>query len=393
MDEFKRRLTRDSMHKIAAMIQALESRKLFSAATTFSHVYTVGPGGKYAWIGAALKVAGAGDEVLVLPGTYHEALYLSRSGQAGKPITIAAKTPGTVVLNGAGLPYVINAGSAQYITLAGLIVDGCADPSATDPPAVSTNSHWLIQNTTVRHAAGTGLTVFGNSITIQNVTAEYCGRAGLSGSYCSNVLVQQSFTIGNNTAGNDPDNDGGAGKWFQTDHVTLDGVQSHDNTGPGIWFDYNNTNVIIQNCKSYSNHGLSHAWSGNGIRIEVSQGPFLIRNNAFWGNTGSNIDIGECRNVTVTGNWMQGNTLALKDWDRGAAYAIYNISITGNTFVNTQIYTEGGTWNSSSGTAKKIVINRSTYQGSINYLWGSRNYTSLSAIRNNLGFELQGVLQ
>ena len=373
-----------------ATIERLEARDLFSAATaSFSHVYTVGPGGTYGSIRAALNIAEPGDEVLILPGTYHESLYLSRSGLPGKPITIAAKTPGSVVLSGAGLPYVINGGSAQYITLTGLTVDGCADPSDTDPPAVSTYSHWLVQNVTVSNAAGTGLTVFGNSVTIQNVTAEYCGLAGLSGNYCSNVLVEQSSTIDNNTAGNDPDDDGGAGKWFETDHVTLDGVTSYDNTGPG----YNNTNAVIEYCTVYDNHGLTHAWSGDGIRIEVSQGPFLIKGNAFWGNSGANIDIGECRNVTVTGNWMQGTTLTLKDWDRGAAYALNNISITGNTLVNTQIYTEGGTWNADSRSAKAIVINHNVYKGSINFLWGPTIYTSLSDIQNTLGFELQGALQ
>ena len=372
-----------------AAVERLETRQLMSGS--FAHVYSVGAGGRFSSIAAAVNAAGPGDEVLILPGTYSESLNLYRSGSPGAPITIAAQTAGSVTLSGWGFRSVI-AGNAQYITLNGINVNGCNNPQSSDPPAISTNTGWLVQNVNIQNVQGVGLTVYGSNETLQNVNASYCGRAGLSGYQCSNIYVQNCITSYNNTFNNDPDYDAGAGKWFQTDHVTLDGVQSYNNAGPGIWFDWNNTNVTIENCKSYNNHGVAHSWSGDGIRVEVSQGPFQIRNNSFWGNSGSNINIEECRNVSVTGNWMTGSMIVLQDWPRGSQFTLQNVSIMNNTLVNTQITSQGGTWNTSSGQQKNLWIDHNTYQQSIDFLWGSAiNYTSLSDIRKYLGFEWNGV--
>ncbi len=49
----------------------------------------------------AIETALPGDTVLLEPGTYRESLIINNSGTEGKPITIAAQTFGTVVIDGA----------------------------------------------------------------------------------------------------------------------------------------------------------------------------------------------------------------------------------------------------------------------------------------------------
>jgi hypothetical protein len=51
-------------------------------------------------ISYAASLAGAGDTIIVLPGTYRETVKIKSNGTADAPITIKAQTPGTVVIDG-----------------------------------------------------------------------------------------------------------------------------------------------------------------------------------------------------------------------------------------------------------------------------------------------------
>lgn len=74
-------------------------------------VFYVGPNGSndnggrsssnaFKSINHAASLAGPGDTIVVLPGTYRESIILKTSGTATAPITIKAQTPGTVVIDG-----------------------------------------------------------------------------------------------------------------------------------------------------------------------------------------------------------------------------------------------------------------------------------------------------
>jgi hypothetical protein len=356
------------------------------------HIYTAGTGGQYRTIGEAAAVAQPGDAVVIMPGTYSESLFLTRSGTATAPITFMAQTPGTVTLDGTGRKEVIKSSGAKYITIDGINVNHANNPAADDPSAVATSTGWTLQNMIVENTDGVGVEVYGSHVNLENVTAQFNGRQGLSGDFCSYVYVHNCTTRGNNTWGNDPDWDGGAGKWWQTDHVTLDGLTTYDNTGPGIWFDYRNTNVVIKNSESYNNHGLAHAWSGSGVRLELNTGGVTIQSCDFHGNTGPQVDIQSCKNVTVTGNSITGTNLALKDYPRGIENALSNITVTDNRFVRSGILTEGGTWNSTSAATMSLTIDRNTYQSGLTFTWNyAATYTTLSNVQTKLNIEWNGI--
>jgi hypothetical protein len=359
---------------------------------SFAHVYTVGTGGTYATIAAAAAIAGPGDQVLILPGTYFEPISLTRSGTAAAPITFTAQTPGTVTLDGAARKGVIKANGYQYVTIDGINVDHAANPAAGDPAAVTTSTGWVLKNMVVQNTDGIGVQVYGSNVYLYNVTAQYNGRQGIGGSDCSYVTVLNCTTRGNNTRGNDPDWDGGAGKWFHTDHVTIDGMPSYDNVGPGIWFDYLNSNTVIRNSVSYNNRGLAHAWSGSGIRVELNLSPMTIQNNMFYGNTGPQVDIQSSKYITVTGNTIVGTHVALKDWPRGSAYALSDIQVTDNRIVRSGFLAEGGTWNSTSAATKSLTIDRNNYQGGLTFNWNYATYCyTLADVRNKLNVEWNGT--
>jgi len=71
---------------------------LLAASPLFAETVTVGPGQSLQEASDRLQ---PGDTLLLEEGTYYQSLKLTRSGTAGNPITIKAKTPGKVVITGA----------------------------------------------------------------------------------------------------------------------------------------------------------------------------------------------------------------------------------------------------------------------------------------------------
>lgn len=66
-------------------------------------------------ISKAASLAGPGDVVIILPGTYRESVSLKNSGTATAPITFKAQTPGTVFIDGAdAVTGWSNAGGSVY---------------------------------------------------------------------------------------------------------------------------------------------------------------------------------------------------------------------------------------------------------------------------------------
>ena len=98
----------------------------------------------------ALAVAVAGDEVVLRPGTYAEAIRTVRGGTSDQRIVIKAEQPGTAVLTTRG--NTVLRVSHAFVTVQGLVVDG--QYGAFDAVIVdSTAGNLLLQNTEVRHTS------------------------------------------------------------------------------------------------------------------------------------------------------------------------------------------------------------------------------------------------
>ncbi len=351
---------------------------------------TVDPQGKIKSLSIAARLARPGDVITILPGVYHESINLTASGTAGRPITFQAQTPGSVIIDAAGFKTAISSNFAhtRFIILVGMTIRNCANPSPDDIAALSTGDGWTLQDITVDAADGTGIDIWGDGVTLLRVTAKNCGRAGLSGSGCSNVLVKDCATTANNTRSNDPADNAGAGKWNKCDHIIIDGLESANNTGTGLWFDYNNHDITITHCTIHDNHGLKHDYEGVGLSLELCPGPVLVDSNEFHNNTGANIAIRSSRQITIQNNSLSGSYLDLLDWPRGDDYTDQDFTITSNTFNNTKIFASGGTWNTSSPTQKRILFAGNTYTNTPQTLftWGGVEM-DLAEAKKKLGVE------
>ena len=367
--------------------------------------------GPFRTISAAVSRVEPGDTVLVRAGKYHETIDLSVSGTASAPITLAAERPGSVTVDGTGLRYVLG-GAAEHVRVRGITFDHCANPLFT--AAVQVGSDWRLTDVTVQHADGAGVLVYGRGATLERVTAQDNGQQGIGGENCSGVLVKDCVTRRNNTGVADPvwknsehalriDDrwyidplwEAGAGKWSNSTGVTLDGVQSYDNGGPGVWFDYNNADVTVRNCTVRDARPVRHDYDAPGIEIELTAGGALLENNTCADNPGGNIVLESSRNVTIRNNTLRGGYVALNDWFRGEAYTMQNVVFTGNTLDGTSVRTGGPGWRADSGTRKRLRIDGNVYTRRGNdplFQWGDETYTTLEAVRRELGFEKNGTM-
>jgi parallel beta-helix repeat protein len=370
----------------------------------------VDPAGDIRSIGAAVHQARPGDVVLIEPGTYHETIDLRRSGTADAPITLAARTPGTVTLDGTGLPYVLG-GTASHIRIQSLTINHCANDLATG--AVRVASGWNLTDVVVQNTDGAGILVYGAGVTLTRVTAQSNGQQGVGGSNCSDVLLKDCITRNNNTGMADPVWKGsehaieingkwfvdplweaGAGKWTRTRRVTLDGVQSYGNGGPGVWFDYENADVVVRNSSVHDNHSVRTEFEATGINIELTAGGTLLENNTVFDNPGGNIVLESSRNVTARGNTVRGSFVGLNDWFRGDAYTMRNITFTGNRFEETSVRTGGPGWSAASVRHKAIKFDENTYASAPLpvFRWGEVALATLHDVRDALGLEINGVV-
>lgn len=375
----------------------------------------IDPAGPITTLAQAATIARAGDVVLILPGTYHESVTLTESGEDGRPIVFAAADgPGTVTFDGTGLPFILDGAAVSYVHLQGLDFDGC--DNSLGSAAVRVGSHWEVTDTAIRHADGQGISVSGSGARLYRVTAENNGQHGIGGADCSDVLLQDCVTRFNNAgvadpvwAGAvhtvemdglwyvDPAYPGGAGTWYRTDGVTIDGLQSYGNGSSGVWFDTGNTNVTVRNSTIYDNRlsNFPDPQDAVGIRIETSPGPVVVENNTVRGHPDGNVLIWSSRQVKVRGNTLEDGPLVLNDGLRNREYPLRELAIHNNVFKDATVLTAGSNWGPGSAQLKRIVLDGNEYEtaGGRLMLWGGQEYRTLEDVRSRLELEFSGTVR
>ena len=143
------------MHRVLSTL--LVTAALMALPASAATVY-VAPGGTgngsaaspFGRVTDALAVAMAGDEVVLRPGTYGEAIRTVRGGTIDQRIVIKAEQPGTALLT--TRDNTVLRVSHAFVTVQGLVVDG--QYGAFDAVIVdSTGENLLLQNTEVRHTS------------------------------------------------------------------------------------------------------------------------------------------------------------------------------------------------------------------------------------------------
>jgi uncharacterized protein YjdB len=132
-----------------------EASDVLNFTTGFVTMKTVGEGQTYTTIQAAVNAANPGDVIVVKDGSYPENITVSRSGNAGKWITIMAEGTNAVIKGRITI-------SGSYIRLEGFTMDGLLDSNANTyivGNAVTLSGHYSqIENMYIRDYVGVGIT-------------------------------------------------------------------------------------------------------------------------------------------------------------------------------------------------------------------------------------------
>jgi parallel beta-helix repeat protein len=196
--------------------------------------------------------------------------------------------------------------TASNVTIRNLVVQNYNTPLQNGAIRGDWNAStgWVIEYNEVKNNHAAGIYV-SNQSTIRNNYIHHNGQIGILGRGNGAVVTGNEIAF-NNTGGNDPNWEAGGTKFLYSEGLRFANNYVHDNIGPGVWFDINNHDCIIEGNRVEDN---THA----GIFYEISYGA-VIRNNTVRANGGtgsiarSGILISASPDVEVYGNTLSGNS-------------------------------------------------------------------------------------
>ncbi len=167
------------------------------------------------------------------------------------------------------------AGSVSHITVRGLVFRGSGDLPQQAMVRLGGN-HLVVEDCLFEFGAARGFDARANHAVYRRCITRLNGQMGFSG-YGHDVLMEDCQFLFNNTKHSSfVCFEQGGSKIVRAARWTMRGCRVIGNDGPGIWFDIDNSDVVIERCWCEGN-------SGPGIMYEISSDA-VIRNNVCWKN-------------------------------------------------------------------------------------------------------------
>jgi hypothetical protein len=288
-------------------------------------------------ISKGLNVAGAGDKILVMNGTYSEGLSIGKSGQPGAHITLAAMDGHRpIITNGGTVINIAVPGAANspvgWITIEGFEITSSA-PNKYGVYGISLyNAHDIIIRRNKIHHAGQGIGGHGPNITVEqneiyhNGNFNYClpDKCNLDhGIYATgsnwkiiNNLIYDNLSHGIQMAGyaynpaRMPDSSyGGASGWLIANNT----IAYQHYRSAIVVYEAGAVNSVIKNNIFYEND--QQASQGvNGVEFYYCGGGHIVENNLFFASgAGATVAIWDmlsgAPHYTGSGNLLNSNPL------------------------------------------------------------------------------------
>jgi Right handed beta helix region len=215
--------------------------------------------------------------------------------------------------------------SISYVTIRNLVIRNM--PQFGIATAYAANSHWTIDHNEVS-GSRIGLS-FPDYSTVTNNFIHHNAQYGFAGYRTTGSVFQNNEVSYNDTCNCYP-GDGGASKLPGTTNTSVIGNYIHDNGGNGIWFDTNNTGVLIE-----GNTVSVNMKYGKAISMEQNNGTAIIRNNTIMVGSGGEVAI----LVNNSSNeQIYGNTVTMASTSGGGAiHVFFDGSRTGYDTTNNRI--------------------------------------------------------
>jgi hypothetical protein len=165
------------------------------------------------------------------------------------------------------------------------------------------NNNILIEDCDFRWNNARGLVLaYNKNVTLRRNTFNYNGLAGITVAALMNTVWEDNETSFNNWRGYRSSftawAHGGAKLGWVRDGV-FRRHQSIGNMTPGLWFDVGNSNILIEDLTAVKNVDY-------GLWLEISPGPFLVRQALLADNGWANLLIAETNNTTIENSIVYG---------------------------------------------------------------------------------------
>jgi parallel beta-helix repeat protein len=205
-------------------------------------------------------------------------------------------------------------GDSRDVTIEGLVIEHYANPpqrGAIDGGGVG----WTVTGNEIRNNLGAGV-VLDSNFTIADNFIHHNEQIGVLARGSGGRLVDNEISFNNPNDRYDPAWEAGGTKFILTNDLYVSGNYVHDNHGPGLWTDHQNSGTLYEDNVVSDNYGP-------GIMHEVSYDA-VIRDNQVTGNAYEfyvgGILVSSSPNVLVYDNMVvdnNGGIAAVQD-DRGS---------------------------------------------------------------------------
>jgi parallel beta-helix repeat protein len=244
--------------------------------------------------------------------------------------------PGALLTGSDSTPYAFT-GSAKGVQIHGLIVEHFK--SAKQEGAISSKNAtgWLIESNEIRHNAAGGIYAGPGTHAIGNYV-HHNHQIGIKAKGADIAFEDNEVAFNNWLKEYSYGWEAGGSKFWSTTNLVLRGNDVHDNWGPGLWTDHDNTGTLIEG------NTVTHN-ADAGIFHEISYSA-TIRNNTITQNGydrgdwlwGSGIQIASSggTGIDIYGNTLDGNAnaIGLIQQNRGSGnqgtYLVQNVRVHDN---------------------------------------------------------------
>jgi hypothetical protein len=221
-----------------------------------------------------------------------------------------------------------NGQGVSGVTVRGLVISHFVPPDLGGSAALKASGGWRIIDNEISYNANRGLYIEGGSLISGNYI-HHNSLMGLYGYQASNSIVENNEIAFNGTLGT-PYNAGS--KLVGTTNVTIRNNYFHDDNNNEIWFDTNNTGVLID-----GNTVVKTNTYGKAISMEQNTGAAIIRNNTI--NVGSAagvaIMVNNSSNEQIYANTITSASSISEQW--GVIDLFYDSSRTGYDTANNAV--------------------------------------------------------
>ncbi len=167
--------------------------------------------------------------------------------------------------------------TGDNVEIRNLVVEKYVPGAQDGAISLKGSKNWKVIDVVSRWNHGVGI-LLGDQTLVRGGAYIHNGQMGMRSEF-GQATIENVEIAHNNYAGYDWGWEGGGTKFLEMTRLEVRGNCVHSNTGPGLWTDANNANVLYENNLMFNNEG-------DGLKHEISYNAVIRNNVALYNGTG-----------------------------------------------------------------------------------------------------------